>query len=172
MALQKTASFLYLLCMDGSRFVRLELLAPLSYGEDQDMKPFEYAAGEPGLSGAEAGEERIFLFQIDPAQGLAIEPDPDLFLGPLIFSGRLKTGENFSGQVRELPAGRYLFAQEKRILNRKDCIRMAIEVQKDGLWERLEPEPRLYFRYLFEDGQNITQMFRPFKSGVRQAVTG
>jgi hypothetical protein len=146
------------------RFFRLELLAPLIYAEDQEPEPFGYAAGEPGPSGLAAGEERIFLFEIDPAQGCNIEPDPDLFLGPLVFSGRLK-GENHSGRVRELPAGRYLFAQEKRLLSREDGIALAIEVQKDGLWERLYPEPWLYFRYLFEDGRNITQVFRPCRDG-------
>jgi hypothetical protein len=149
--------------MDGPRFLRLELLAPLLYTEDRNLKPFDDDTGGPGPSGTMAGEERIFLFEIDPVQGLNIEPDPDVFLGPLVFAGKLKDGEYYTGQVRELPAGRYLFAQEKRILNRKAGIGIAIEVQKDGLWERLTPEPKIYFRYLFEDGQNITQVFRPYK---------
>jgi hypothetical protein len=38
---------------------------------------------------------------------------------------------------------------------------MAIEQQKDGLWERHKPESRLYLRFLFEDGRYVTQLLRP-----------
>jgi hypothetical protein len=38
---------------------------------------------------------------------------------------------------------------------------MAIEVQKDGLWERLEPDSRIYLRFLTEEGRELTQVFRP-----------
>jgi hypothetical protein len=150
--------------MNKPGFLRLELRAPLVYGEDRNLKPFECDAGGPELSGTAAGEERIFLFEIDPVQGLSIEPDLDTFLGPLVFAGRQINGNPCGAQVRELPAGRYLFAQEKRLLNRKDGIGMAMEVQKDGLWERLTPEPRIYFRYLVEEGQWVTQIFRPWGS--------
>jgi hypothetical protein len=146
--------------MERTRFLRLELLAPLVYEADPDLKPFEDDSGKPGMA---AGEERIFLFEIDPAQGLTIEPDPEAFLGPLVFSGRLRAGETPSGQVRELPPGAYLFAQEKRILNREAALNMALELQKDGLWERLEPEPRIYFRYFVKEGQALTQAFRPLR---------
>jgi hypothetical protein len=40
---------------------------------------------------------------------------------------------------------------------------MAIETQKDGLWERLEPDSRLYLRFLTEDGRELTQVFRPYR---------
>jgi hypothetical protein len=142
--------------MENPRLLRLELLAPLVYAEDRALKPF--------LLGAEGGE-RLFLFEIDTAQGLCFEPDPRLFLGPLIFSGRAAESGGEAGPRRELPAGSYLFAQERRPLGREDCIGMAIEVQKDGLWERLRPEPRLYLRYLVEDGRRVTQIFRPYRSG-------
>jgi hypothetical protein len=39
---------------------------------------------------------------------------------------------------------------------------MAIEQQKDGLWERLKPGNRLYLRILSEDGSPVTQLFRPY----------
>jgi hypothetical protein len=163
-ALQKIPFFLYLFNMEKPRLLRLELLAPLVYAEDRNLKPFDDDPGKPGLA---AGEERIFLFEIDPAQGRNIEPDPDSFLGSLVFSGRLRAGERLSGQVRELPAGRYLFVQEKRLLNREEGIDMALEAQKDGLWEGLQPEPRIYFRYLSEEGQALTQVFRPYRGGTR-----
>jgi hypothetical protein len=46
-------------------------------------------------------------------------------------------------------------------LNREEWLDMALEQQKDGLWERYKPENRLYVRYLFEDGCPVTQLFRP-----------
>jgi hypothetical protein len=39
---------------------------------------------------------------------------------------------------------------------------MAIEQQKDGLWEQLRLGNHLYIRYLFEDGSPVTQVFRPY----------
>jgi hypothetical protein len=132
--------------------LKLELLAPLVYVEDRSLRAFEPAAAEL------AGGETLFLFEIDPVQGLSIEPDTALFLGPLVFSGRAQE----EGPGRELPAGRYLFAQQRRLLNREECIQMAVELQKDGLWERLRPEPYLYLRFLTEDGRRVSQAFRPY----------
>jgi hypothetical protein len=96
-------------------------------------------------------------------------------LGPLIFAGRHEEtttpfGQQHGGSRRlELPAGNYLFAQERRegnglraTLDRNEFVEMAIEVQKDGLWERLAPADRLYLRYLFEDGRAVSQVFRPY----------
>ncbi|MDR2747573.1 MAG: hypothetical protein LBB77_09025 [Treponema sp.] len=65
-------------------------------------------------------------------------------------------------ELLELPRGRYLFAQERVFLERDGLIRMAVEIQKDGLWERLRLENRLYVRYLYEDGGIVTQVFRPY----------
>jgi len=56
----------------------------------------------------------------------------------------------------------YLFAQRRGTLDRGECIGMAIEQQKDGMWERLWLTDRLYIRYLFEDGNFVTQIFRPY----------
>jgi hypothetical protein len=138
--------------MNEPQLVRLDLRTPLHYVEDQSLEPFE--------AGPAAGIETLFLFEI-PSQGLNIEPDPELFLGPLLFSGRpAEAGE--SGPQRELPAGRYLFAQKPRFLNRAECIEMAISVQKDGLWERLRPGPLLYLRFLTEDGRQVSQVLRPY----------
>jgi hypothetical protein len=148
--------------METPNLVKLNLLGPLVYAEDRDMKPFD--SGEPSM--AAAGDDRLFCFEISDGQGKNIEPDPALFLGPLIFSGRTAEKMDSFGDRLELPAGTYLFAQERRILNRDECIRMAIEVQKDGLWERLQPESRLYIRFLAEDGKGVTQVFRPYRKEV------
>ena len=92
---------------------------------------------------------------------MRIDPQADVFLEKLVFSGKNdgKGGET-SGEVC-LPSGLYLFFQKRIALNREECINMAIEQQKDGLWERLRLENRLYIRYLFEDGSPVTQFFRP-----------
>jgi hypothetical protein len=60
----------------------------------------------------------------------------------------------------QLPAGLYAFSQKRSWLNREECVFMASEQQKDGLWERLHLGNLLYIRRLFEDGSPVTQFFR------------
>jgi hypothetical protein len=146
--------------MLSPKTLKLELLAPLAYAEDRGLEPFD-DHGAPKVPAA--GEDRLFCFETGAGQGGSIEPDPAFFLGPLIFSGGTAKDAGRTGERRELPAGKYLFAQERRMLNRDECIFMAIEVQKDGLWERLDPESRLYLRFLTEDGREVTQIFRPYR---------
>jgi hypothetical protein len=137
---------------------RLELLAPLVYIPDPELLPFP--RGEtPG--GAETAE-RLFWFALDEAQGRSIEPDPAVFLGPPGAGGYLAPAGH-RGEGLELPRGRYLFAQERGTLDREGVTAMAIEIQKDGLWERLGLEGRVYLRYLYEDGGAVTQVFRPYR---------
>jgi hypothetical protein len=66
----------------------------------------------------------------------------------------------------EIPAADYFFAQQREALDRETIISMAIEVQREILWQRLQPEPALYLRRLFEDGSQVTQIFRRY-SGER-----
>jgi hypothetical protein len=136
--------------MGGVQTIRLELRSPLFYRADSALVPFQYEI--------EAGE-LLFCFDLDPAQSRSIEPESLSLLGPLVFAGRHKGAP---GAQLELPAGNYLFAQERDALDEQEFIEMAIEVQKDGLWERLAPADRLYLRYLFEDGRAVTQVFRPY----------
>jgi hypothetical protein len=69
------------------------------------------------------------------------------------------------GQTQlQLPAGQYLLVQQRKFLGREECIHLAVEQQKDGLWERFVPENRLYIRYLIEDGSPVTQLFRPCRA--------
>lgn len=101
--------------------------------------------------------ELLFCFDIDPKQAGRINPETDCFPGTLVFSG-MKGG----GQAKlQLPAGMYLFVQQKGLLSREECVYLAIEQHKDGLWERHQPGTRLYIRLLFEDGSPVTQLFRP-----------
>ncbi|MDR0456840.1 MAG: hypothetical protein LBH20_09185 [Treponema sp.] len=132
--------------------MRLDLRAPLEYEETPGLIPFQRLP-----SADETAEELLLCFELDREQAGRIDPDADCFLGKLVFSG---TGGG-QGKV-QLPAGLYLFDQQRRALDRQDCVDMAIEQQKDGLWEQLRLENRLYIRYLFEDGSPVTQIFRPY----------
>jgi hypothetical protein len=138
--------------MEESPLVRLDLRAPLEYEEAPGLVPFSC----PPV--VEAAPELLFCFELDREQAGRIDPEADRFLGELVFSGK---GDGKQGKI-QLPAGLYVFAQQRRTLNREECVSMAIEQQKDGMWERLHLENRLYIRCLFEDGSPVTQLFRPY----------
>ena len=144
--------------MDEFPLRRLDLRAPLHYADAPNIPPFCLFPGKERND----GEEAIFCFELNPEQANRIDPDPDHFLGELVFAGKNSGNENSAAQPLQLPAGQYLFAQQRRTLNRDECIAMAVEQHKDGLWERLKPENRLYIRFLFEDGSAVTQVFRPY----------
>jgi hypothetical protein len=136
-----------------SPLVRLDLRAPLEYEKAPELAPFccppDYAHVP----------ELLFCFELDQKQAGRIDPQEDHFLGKLVFAGK---GKNGPDTVR-LPAGLYLFDQRRGVLKREECIVMAIEQHKDGLWERLHLENLLYIRHLFEDGSPVTQIFRPYR---------
>jgi len=136
--------------MEESPLIHLDLRAPLEYAEAPELIPFASPPAD------EAARELLFCFELDREQAGRIDPDADCFLGEIIFSG--KSGK---GNV-QLPAGLYLFAQQRKTLDREECIGMAIEQQKDGMWERLRLGDRLYIRCLFEDGSPVTQILRPY----------
>ena len=147
--------------MEKPTTVRLDLRAPLDYAEE-GLDPFGCTAGEGDA------QEFLFCFDIDADQAGRIDPEADAFLGPLVFSGRSSGGapeaqpSGGESSALMLPAGLYLFTQCRQALGRGECIGLAMEQQKDGLWERLRLESRLYIRRLFEDGSEVTQLFRPF----------
>ena len=145
--------------MEESRPIRLNLCAPLKYsGAVLGTDPFD-CLQENKTGGNGAGilsAEMLLCFEIDGGQGGRIDPQADVFLGKPVFTGK---GGGTNGEVC-LPAGIYLFTQKRKMLCREECIATAIELQKNGLWERLKLENRLYIRYLFEDGNNVTQFFR------------
>lgn len=134
----------------------LNLLAPLRYTR-QDAPPDGLFPGE-GLP----PEEWVFCFDLDRNQAQAFEPEGENYLGNLVFQG--KTGNLV--QMVEIPAGKYLFAQKRSLLGRQDIISMAIEVQKDGLWERWTLNNRLYIRFLYEDEAPVSQIFRPVEGDM------
>jgi hypothetical protein len=137
--------------------VRLDLRAPLLYAGTPEHDVFNCPS--PGEA-----EEFIFCFELDQEQSQSIEPQPENFLGRLVFSGRnVRNQENQADKASpELPAGLYLFAQRRGVIGREECIALAIEQQKDGLWERVNLGNRLFLRLLYEDGSPVTQLFRPF----------
>jgi hypothetical protein len=135
--------------MEESTAIRLNLCAPLKYTET--------ALGQDPFPLPQDATELLLCFEIDSGQGGRIDPQTDGFLERVIFSSQ---GDGTKGEAC-LPAGLYLFAQKRKILDRGECINTAIEQQKDGLWERLRLGNRLYIRCLSEDGGPVTQFFRP-----------
>ena len=103
----------------------------------------------------------MFCFELDYQQAQRIDPDPDCFPGKLLRAGRkVQTEGDGQGNIL-LPAGRYVFVQQRRALDRKECAYLAMEQQKDGLWERHKLDNHLYIRFLYEDDSAVTQLFRP-----------
>jgi hypothetical protein len=115
------------------------LLAPLCFSPAEG-DPFNYREGDG---------EKLYCFQLNENEYNNFEPDKEALLGPLVFS-------------QELPGGSYLFAQKRELLSREEIIDMAVEIQAEGLWQRLTPGKTLYLRYLFEDSSAVTQLFRPY----------
>jgi len=117
-------------------------------------------------------EEQFLCFDLDPAQSCSIEPDKAAFLGSLLFIGH-KTKENAGKQACKIPSekavtlpqGNYLVVQQRgpQTLKQAEWLKLAIEQQKDGLWERNKLGNKLYVRYLHEDGAFVTQIFREIK---------
>ena len=136
--------------MEESPLLRLDLRAPLEYAEAPGLIPFGGAF--PGDAG-----ELLFCFELAQEQAARIDPDAGSFPGELLFAGT----SGGQGTVR-LPAGLYLFTQRRRLLGREECAYLALEQQKDGLWEKLRLNNLLYIRFLYEDGSPVTQLFRSY----------
>jgi hypothetical protein len=147
--------------METPSLMKLELRSPLNFVEFSDFSSIKLTEKE----------EILLCFDLNPAQNRTIEPDPALFLGPMVFSGR-KPAEGEAPTVF-LPAGTFLFVQERKVqdeaaqpltlseyLEAANWLDLAIEQHKDALWERFKPGNRLYVRFLFEDGGRVTQIFR------------
>jgi hypothetical protein len=130
----------------------LRLAAPLFYQRDDSLEPFTPAEGE-----------LIFAWTIPEAEALSIEPAPDRFLDRFLFAGRAVSNNTEGSSLLELPSGTYFFSQIREVLDREASLALAMEVQKEALWQRHVPEPRFYLRRLFEDGKGVTQIFRPLR---------
>ena len=152
-----------------TQIFRLHLVFPIYYIHENEPEPFiRRAEGNSGNAEDARNKEKIFCFELDESQYLNIEPDREKLLGTLLSGGeaRLSGGKAFSGEAGqkqgEIPQGNYLFAQKRELLNRDEIIALAVEIQQEGLWQRLTPGKALYLRYLYEDGSDVTQLYRPF----------
>ena len=149
--------------MEQTPLTLLNLCTPLKYIKSmcQDPSLLKYEKLE--------NEEILLCYEVNPIQGSSIEPDRDYFLGKLLFLGQ-KLPESQNGGIDEternnlvsLPQGNYLFTQcrSNTVLSSDEWLDLAIEQQKDGLWERNKLLNLLYIRFLFEDGSSVTQVFR------------
>jgi len=126
--------------------------------------PLLYVKSERQDTSILKNEEMLLCYEVNPVQGGSIEPDKERFLGKLLFIGE-KPPETPSGSAEglvSLPRGDYLFMQRRSgsVLAPDVWLDLAIEQQKDALWERNKPLNLLYVRFLFEDGAFVTQVFR------------
>jgi len=141
--------------MQITQLIRLDLRAPINYIKTGKKKPDLHSiAPENG--------EFFLCYNINPLQSRKIEPEREHLLGSLLFYGE-KSKKKINGQEVSLPQGAYLFMQQRsdQPLSQDQWLDMAIEQQKDGLWERNKLKDLLYVRYLYEDGAFVTQVFRP-----------
>jgi len=143
--------------METTPLTLLNLCSPLQYfkSECQDPSLLKYEKLE--------NEEIILCYEVNPVQGSNIEPDRDYFLDRLLFIGqKLPESQKEGNNIVLLPQGNYLFIQcrSEAVLSSDEWLDLAIEQQKDGLWERNKPGNLLYIRFLFEDGSFVTQVFR------------
>jgi len=149
--------------MEKTPLTLLNLCTPLQYFKSEYHAPslLKYEKLE--------NEEILLCYEVNPIQGCSIEPERDYFLSKLMFIGqKLLESQNGSTDETEknnfvlLPQGNYLFTQcrSEAVLSSDEWLDLAIEQQKDGLWERNKLLNLLYIRFLFEDGSFVTQVFR------------
>ncbi|MDR2731497.1 MAG: hypothetical protein LBB81_11450 [Treponema sp.] len=145
--------------MQITPFTLLNLCAPLRYVRSV-RRETELLKNEELKNG-----EILLCYEVNPVQGCSIEPDRERFLGKLLFTGE-KSPETPGRSEVSLPQGVYLFSQSRAdtVLTRDEWLDLAIEQQKDGLWERNKPGNLLYIRFLFEDGAFVTQVLRAIEN--------
>ena len=120
-------------------------------------QPLQFSPIEALPSPLPENDEFLLCFKLNPSEAANIEPERDKFIIKTVFIGkRMASGSIF------LPVGHYIFTQNRREtpLSQDEWLDIAIELQKDGLWERNKLGNLLYVRYLYEDGMFVTQIFR------------
>jgi len=124
----------------------LDLRQPLNYLEIE---------GYPSI--ISENDDFLLCYELNPEQSRSIEPERDKLITGIVFAGK----KEVSGTIL-LPAGHYIFSQYRRDkpLNNDEWFDMAIEQQKDGLWERNKLGNLLFIRFFYEDGMFVTQIFR------------
>ncbi len=136
--------------MQNLNYFRLDLRKKLEYIKT-DLPPFTFP---------ENAEEVLIMFEVDHGEGKSIEPDPSKLLGQPRWTGIMKKDTSVDDAVTELPLGKYFFSQVREILDEAGSAELAVEVQKEALWERRKLGDKVYLRYLYEHGSPVTQIFR------------
>ncbi|MDR1178201.1 MAG: hypothetical protein LBK64_05180 [Spirochaetaceae bacterium] len=135
------------------QYTALRLHASLHYVPDPALEPFLFPEGE----------EIAMAFELDPETGQSIEPGEEHYLAKPLWLGRAGAPEAaFAPGIPGglcIPRGMYFFSQIREVPDRDGWIRLAIEVQKEGLWRRNRLGGRLYLRVVREDGA-AAQIFR------------
>jgi hypothetical protein len=148
--------------MEKTPLVRLNLCAPLLYTRFayQDLSLLKYDEQ------IKTNEEIVLCYELNSVQSLSIEPDRDRLLGRLVFIGQkspaILSEDTDKNNLVSLPQGNYLFTQNRAdtVLSQDEWLDLAVEQQKDGLWERDKLKNLLYVRFLHEDNAFVTQIFR------------
>lgn len=137
------------------KILTLDLRNPLRYRRDGEIRPFEYNP---------ARGEALFLFALVPPQDRSFDPRREALLGPPV-AGGLAAEDAGEGKTPYdalfLPAGVYLFAQVRELLTQEAFITLAVDLQREALRQGLNPDSRIYLRYVIEEGGPVTQGFRP-----------
>jgi len=144
--------------MEKLELIRLNLGTPLVFGKI-------YPEKDDISTIFNENEEKLLCYNLNPVHSGSIEPIPDEFLGSLEFIGfkkREDLHEYAEEETVKLPNGVYLFMQKRssQTLSQTEWLDIAIEQQKDGLWERNKLGNLLYVRFLHEDNAFVTQIFR------------
>ena len=129
----------------------LDLRSPFLYSKIPVSDPFAVL---------DSGEQAV-CFSLPDTNAFSIEPDPENYLGPMVFAGVQSGGSETP--LCSIPQGLYLFGQVREHPKKELFTAMAIEVQKEGLWRRLELEPLVFLRVLKEEDELVTQVLRPIK---------
>ncbi|MCX7655939.1 MAG: hypothetical protein N2Z76_05400 [Treponemataceae bacterium] len=125
----------------------LELRAPLVYAPISQGAPFP----------EEGEEEMVVLFDLEPQEARSFDPIEERYFASQGIIGVL---DSFSEEILEIPAGKYFFLQIRHRIKKEELFPFALDLQREGLWRRLSLAPRLYLRFLEEEGA-VTQLFRP-----------
>jgi hypothetical protein len=149
--------------MEKTSLIKLDLRTSIIYTKDITS---ENGSSE-NIEIMKNNEEILHCYRVNPKQYRNFEPDFENFLGNLIFTGRKAINPDES--TVSLPEGLYLFVQcrDDKPLKRDEWLDLAIEQQKDGLWERHKLSDLVYIRFLYEDGKTVTQVFRPIVDDLK-----
>ncbi|MDR2865024.1 MAG: hypothetical protein LBV68_05395 [Spirochaetaceae bacterium] len=127
----------------------LELYQAINYVKNNDLDPFD--------RGEDKGE---FLFCFE--QGEAGETGEE---GLRLIEAGFELFDAETHPEIELPQGIYFFRQERKRLSKNEIIRLSAEIEIHAQHTGFKLANKLYLRYLFEDGKQVTQFFRPCFSG-------